>query len=169
MWPGWLQTVKARDGRLSKDWVVRAGNDPRGNQGGLVPPPPGPLARPMNPTRSPGSCYPGHLTRLPGLFAPVFFGRQISTDFSYKSNFNVVSSFWYHNSTTRPMPPKIRELTRELTKAGFKNRGGKGSHRNYVHPSGVKITIGGNDGDDAKKYQVQDTGRALKRCRNEKK
>ena len=31
------------------------------------------------------------------------------------------------------MPPKIRELMAELEKAGFVNRGGKGSHRNFVH------------------------------------
>ena len=48
------------------------------------------------------------------------------------------------------MPPKTRELTKELTKAGFTNRGGKGSHRNFCHPTGIKITISGNDGDDAK-------------------
>lgn len=31
-------------------------------------------------------------------------------------------------------PRKIRELIRDLEKAGFVNRGGKGSHRNYEHP-----------------------------------
>ncbi len=67
------------------------------------------------------------------------------------------------------MPPKIRELIKELTTAGFTNRGGKGSHRNYSHPTGVKITISGNDGDDAKKYQIRDTRRALDLCHYEKK
>jgi len=67
------------------------------------------------------------------------------------------------------MPPKIRELTRELTKAGFMNRGGKGSHRNYIHPTGVKITISGKDGDDAKKYQVRNTCRAINMSHYEKK
>ena len=43
------------------------------------------------------------------------------------------------------MPPKIRELVAELEGAGFVNRGGKGSHRNYVHPRLSKpITISGN-------------------------
>ena len=37
--------------------------------------------------------------------------------------------------------------------AGFVNRGGKGSHRNYEHPSGARITISGALGDDAKPYQ----------------
>lgn len=51
------------------------------------------------------------------------------------------------------MPPKIRELIKRLEKAGFQNRGGKGSHRNYFHPKGIAITISGKLGDDAKKYQ----------------
>jgi predicted RNA binding protein YcfA (HicA-like mRNA interferase family) len=32
------------------------------------------------------------------------------------------------------MPRKIRELIADLEKAGFINRGGKGSHRNFAHP-----------------------------------
>jgi predicted RNA binding protein YcfA (HicA-like mRNA interferase family) len=32
------------------------------------------------------------------------------------------------------MPPKLRELIADLEKAGFKDRGGKGSHRNFTHP-----------------------------------
>lgn len=52
------------------------------------------------------------------------------------------------------MPRKIRELVRDLKKAGFTDRGGKGSHRNFVHPNVIKpITISGNEGDDAKHYQ----------------
>ncbi len=51
------------------------------------------------------------------------------------------------------MPRKIRELIRDLEKAGFVNRGGKGSHRNYIHESGVILTISGKLGDDAKPYQ----------------
>ncbi|NOY58661.1 MAG: type II toxin-antitoxin system HicA family toxin [Calditrichaeota bacterium] len=51
------------------------------------------------------------------------------------------------------MPRKIRELIKDLEKAGFVNRGGKGSHRNYLHPSGVVLTISGKLGDDAKPYQ----------------
>ena len=43
-----------------------------------------------------------------------------------------------------------------LQKAGFANRGGKGSHRNYLHPSGVKITISGKLGNDALKYQEKE-------------
>jgi predicted RNA binding protein YcfA (HicA-like mRNA interferase family) len=51
------------------------------------------------------------------------------------------------------MPKKIRVLIRELEKAGFINRGGKGSHRNFLHPSGVVLTLSGKLGDDAKLYQ----------------
>jgi len=52
------------------------------------------------------------------------------------------------------MPPKIRELVAELEQAGFVSRGGKGSHRNYVHPNVVRpVTISGKLGDDAKPYQ----------------
>lgn len=52
------------------------------------------------------------------------------------------------------MPRKIRELIAELQKHGFVDRGGKGSHRNFAHPRlGRPITISGDGGDDAKKYQ----------------
>lgn len=54
------------------------------------------------------------------------------------------------------MPPKIRELIAELEKAGFVNRGGKGSHRNFVHPNASRpVTLSGALGDDAKRYQVR--------------
>ena len=54
------------------------------------------------------------------------------------------------------MPPKIRELITELERAGFVNRGGKGSHSNFVHPKLAKpLTISGRPGDDAKHYQVR--------------
>ena len=51
------------------------------------------------------------------------------------------------------MPPKIRELTAQLERNGFSNRGGKGSHRNFEHPLGEGLTISGKPGDDAKPYQ----------------
>jgi predicted RNA binding protein YcfA (HicA-like mRNA interferase family) len=54
------------------------------------------------------------------------------------------------------MPQKIRELIRELKKHGFINRGGKGSHRNFIHKRGVRITISGHLGDDAKPYQERE-------------
>ena len=52
------------------------------------------------------------------------------------------------------MPRKIRELMADLETAGFVNRGGKGSHRNFVHPRVAKpLTLSGKPGDDAKQYQ----------------
>jgi predicted RNA binding protein YcfA (HicA-like mRNA interferase family) len=51
------------------------------------------------------------------------------------------------------MPRKIRQLIKDLENAGFVNRGGKGSHRNYLHEKGVALTISGKLGDDAKPYQ----------------
>ena len=52
------------------------------------------------------------------------------------------------------MPRKVRELIHDLEAAGFLNRGGKGGHRNYVHPNVSKpVTISGQPGADAKSYQ----------------
>jgi predicted RNA binding protein YcfA (HicA-like mRNA interferase family) len=54
------------------------------------------------------------------------------------------------------VPPKIRELIADLQAAGFVDRGGKGSHRNFVHPKAARpVTISGALGDDAKRYQVR--------------
>lgn len=63
------------------------------------------------------------------------------------------------------MPPKIRELIAELERNGFINRGGKGSHRNYEHILGIRVTVSGKPGDDARKYQekiVKDAIRKVK-------
>lgn len=57
--------------------------------------------------------------------------------------------FWYHSQ----VPPKVRDLVRQLETAGFRNRGGKGSHRNFKHPRGLRITISGSLHADAKPYQ----------------
>jgi predicted RNA binding protein YcfA (HicA-like mRNA interferase family) len=51
------------------------------------------------------------------------------------------------------MPRKVRELMAELEKAGFVSRGGKGSHRNYIHPRGPRVTLSGKPGTDAHHYQ----------------
>ena len=60
------------------------------------------------------------------------------------------------------MPPKIRELIANLERAGFINRGGKGSHRNFVHPRVNRpVTISGKLGEDAKKYQERAVARAI--------
>ena len=57
------------------------------------------------------------------------------------------------------MSRKIRDLISELERAGFINRGGKGSHRNY-QKNGVTIVISGKSGDDAKPYQEREIKRA---------
>jgi predicted RNA binding protein YcfA (HicA-like mRNA interferase family) len=60
------------------------------------------------------------------------------------------------------MPRKLRQLIADLEKAGFVDRGGKGSHRNFTHPKGLRVTISGGAGDDAKHYQERDVRQALK-------
>jgi predicted RNA binding protein YcfA (HicA-like mRNA interferase family) len=52
------------------------------------------------------------------------------------------------------VPRKLRDVIRELEGAGFVDRGGRGSHRNFVHPKVRKpVTISGAPGDDAMYYQ----------------
>jgi predicted RNA binding protein YcfA (HicA-like mRNA interferase family) len=61
------------------------------------------------------------------------------------------------------VPPKVRELIAALEKAGFTDRGGKGSHRNYIHPKTIKpITVSGQYGDDAQQYLVRAVQKAIK-------
>jgi predicted RNA binding protein YcfA (HicA-like mRNA interferase family) len=61
------------------------------------------------------------------------------------------------------MTRKIIDLIRDLEKAGFVNRGGKGSHRNFVHPALKKpITISGKDNDDVKHYQEKAVQAAIR-------
>ncbi len=60
------------------------------------------------------------------------------------------------------MPPKIKHLIQDLKQAGFVNRGGKGSHRNFVHPKvGNPITISGKLSADALSYQERDVKKAI--------
>jgi predicted RNA binding protein YcfA (HicA-like mRNA interferase family) len=59
------------------------------------------------------------------------------------------------------MPPKIRELIAKLKHAGFSNRGGKGSHRNFTHPRVAKPIITGRSGEDAKQYQLKAVHHAI--------
>jgi predicted RNA binding protein YcfA (HicA-like mRNA interferase family) len=54
------------------------------------------------------------------------------------------------------MPRKIRELIRDFEQAGFVNRGGKGDHRNFEHSKGMRVTLSGQLGDDAKRYQERE-------------
>ena len=62
---------------------------------------------------------------------------------------------WQHNEEDS-LPPRVRELIEKMQRAGFVDRGGKGNHRNFVHPKVSKpITISGKAGDDAKQYQIR--------------
>lgn len=64
------------------------------------------------------------------------------------------------------MPKKIRELIKELEQAGFINRGGKGSHRNFIYPTLMKsVVISGQPGDDAKKYQEKAVKAAIEEAK----
>jgi predicted RNA binding protein YcfA (HicA-like mRNA interferase family) len=63
------------------------------------------------------------------------------------------------------MPRKIRELIRDMERAGFVNRGGKGSHRNFEHPKGVRTTLSGNEGDDAQRYQEREVQKVIEESR----
>ena len=68
--------------------------------------------------------------------------------------------------TARLMPPKIRELIAELERAGFVNRSGHGSHRNFVHPNVARpVTLAGAGGDDAKHYQVRAVRMAIQEAK----
>ena len=59
------------------------------------------------------------------------------------------------------MPRKIRQLISDLEAAGFENRGGKGSHRNFCHPKGGRVTISGKAGNDAKHYQEKEVTKKI--------
>ena len=60
------------------------------------------------------------------------------------------------------MPKKIKELISTLRRAGFVDRCGKGSHRNFTHSLGVKITLSGSPSHDAKRYQERDVEKAVR-------
>ena len=60
------------------------------------------------------------------------------------------------------MPRKKRELRRELERAGFRKRDGKGDHTVYTHPLVPgHVSIDGKDGDDARKYDEKNVKHAL--------
>ncbi len=64
------------------------------------------------------------------------------------------------------MPRKVRELIRDLEQAGFVNRGGKGSHRNFEHSNGGRVTLSGRPGADARAYQEREVKRAIEESRS---
>jgi predicted RNA binding protein YcfA (HicA-like mRNA interferase family) len=64
------------------------------------------------------------------------------------------------------MPPKVRELIAQLERAGFKNVGGRGSHRKYVIPeTSIRVTVSGKLGADAKPYQVRQVRQILAKAK----
>jgi predicted RNA binding protein YcfA (HicA-like mRNA interferase family) len=60
------------------------------------------------------------------------------------------------------MPRKIRQLMQELKQAGFALDRQRGSHRQFKHSNlpGV-ITLSGNEGDDAQRYQEKQVAQAI--------
>ena len=59
------------------------------------------------------------------------------------------------------MPKKLAQLLMDLARAGFVCRGGKGSHRNYEHPSGYRLLVSVHKG-EAKPYQQRDIEEAIR-------
>ena len=62
------------------------------------------------------------------------------------------------------MPRKIRQLVADLERAGFARiKGGKGSHRKFVHPKFPGfVLLSGHDGDDAHHYHEKHVRNALR-------
>lgn len=66
------------------------------------------------------------------------------------------------------MPRKLRELRRDLRRAGYNQvpGGGKGSHEKWKHPLvGPSVTMAGSDGQDALPYQEQNVREAVRLAR----
>jgi len=61
------------------------------------------------------------------------------------------------------IPHNVRQLIADLENHGFVNRGGKGSHRNFLHSNGVKITLSEVPGDGAKHIRSEISNVQFKR------
>ncbi len=67
------------------------------------------------------------------------------------------------------MPRKIRELIRDLERAGFSFEPGKGSHRKFRHPLTADVVIvSGQLGGDARPYQEREIREALSNLEKQK-
>lgn len=65
---------------------------------------------------------------------------------------------------------KLENSSETSKSAGFVNRGGKGEHRNFVHPKVTKpVTISGKAGDDAKHHQEKAVKAAIEESHDERK
>ena len=65
------------------------------------------------------------------------------------------------------MPRKVRQLEADLGRAGFalvKDRG-KGSHRWWQHPTGVRVSLSGQAGADAHDYQEKEVRDAIREAK----
>ena len=91
--------------------------------------------------------------------AAVVFSTSRNPRFPRQTRIAVYNDARQHDGTLpagKLVPPKIRELIADLQTVAFLDRGGRGSHRNNVHPRMRKpVTISGDLGDDAKPYQVR--------------
>jgi predicted RNA binding protein YcfA (HicA-like mRNA interferase family) len=58
----------------------------------------------------------------------------------------------------------VRELERDLARAGFAKTAARGSHRRWRHARGVAVIISGKGGDDAKPYQEREVAEAIARA-----
>jgi predicted RNA binding protein YcfA (HicA-like mRNA interferase family) len=62
------------------------------------------------------------------------------------------------------VPQKIRDLLKALKRSGFTEIAGrgKGSHHKLVHPKYPgAVTVSGQTGDDAKRYQEKEIAQAI--------
>jgi len=73
--------------------------------------------------------------------------------------------FWYYWW----MPPKVRQLIKELHAAGFEQTRSRGSHRRFTHKNGCSLTLSGKPGADAHHYQVSEVMKAVLEVMNEEK
>ncbi len=64
------------------------------------------------------------------------------------------------------MESDVPHISKATLKADFKNRGGKGSHRNYGHSRGMRITISGKLGDDARNYQQKEVKKKIEESKS---
>lgn len=61
------------------------------------------------------------------------------------------------------MPRKSRDLIADLQRVGFQDAGGLGSHRNFVQSEkGIRVTLSGQLGADAKPYPEKLVAKAIK-------